>query len=125
MTIYSWKRLFFALLLHPVLFVKFLRLPRSYSSLEEWLVVDKTKCEIVARVIGCKNVDQLNRQQEENMRYRRRFTASFSDWMILSSKEDIHGKQINHIALQYRRRKECHREYEGEQAGLWCYCKKH
>ena len=122
MTRYSWTKLFLLFLLHPTEFARFWALPKTYTSLDEWLDVDKKKCEIVARVLGCKNAASLQKQQEENMEYRKRFTSSFSAWLKYYSGREEQSRAIDDIALKYEARHECHRVYAGKGAGVHCYC---
>ena len=120
---YTWRQLFLKALLHPIYLIQFLWLPRMYSDLDEWLEVDERKSEIVAKIIGCKNVDSLKNQQRENMQYRKKFTNVFSDWMELV-KQPEHSSAISLISERYKRRQMCHRQYRGKDAGVWCYCNK-
>ena len=119
---YTWGQLLLEALSSPIYFIQFLRLPRTYSNLDEWLEIDKIKSEIVAKIIGCKSVDSLNNQQAENMQYRKQFTNSFGEWMRLI-KQPEHQNAIRAISGKYAQKRMCHRQYRGEGAGVWCYCR--
>lgn len=119
---WTWRKVFLEALLHPILFIRFLRLPRTYSNLDEWLTIDEQKSEIVAKVIGCRSVESIKNQQRENMQYRKKFTNSFSDWMKLVKLPE-HSSAISAISEKYERRKMCHRQYRGRDAGVWCFCR--
>lgn|SRR3989338_11163330 len=119
---HTWNALLLKSLFHPVLLVKFLRRPRTYSDLDHWLEIDEQKCEIVAKIIGCNNAESLKAQQKENMSYRQTVATSFEEWM-LRSRCPVHAGAIDAIATQYEVRKMCHRHYDGREAGIWCYCK--
>ncbi len=119
---WTFGQIFLEGLLHPVLFMQFLRLPRMYTDLDEWLEIDEQKSEIVAKVIGCRNVESIKNQQRENMRYRKKFTSSFNEWMSLVKLPEHHNA-ISAISEKYERRSMCHRQYRGEDAGVRCYCK--
>jgi response regulator of citrate/malate metabolism len=120
---YTWKKLLLKLLLRPVQLIKFLRLPRNYKTLDEWLKIDEQKCEIVAKIIECKNVESLKQQQRENMRYRKTITNSFQEWINNFSKDPKHSNMIDEISSQYASRRMCHRKYSEKDAGIVCYCK--
>jgi len=105
--------------------IAFLKLPRSYTTLDEWLAVDEKKCEIVAVIIGCRCVDSLKQQQRENMTYRKTLANSFSEWMGLSSSEPKCAMPITQITKKYSEQRKCHRNYEGIDAGVRCYCDEH
>ncbi|MBI2056524.1 MAG: hypothetical protein HYT37_04080 [Candidatus Sungbacteria bacterium] len=118
---WTWRQIFLRALLHPLLFIQFLRLPRTYSSLDEWLIIDEQKSEIVVKIIGCRNVESIKSQQRENMQYRKKFIDSFDKWMELV-KQPEHSSAIGVISESYMRRELCHRQYRGTEAGVWCYC---
>lgn len=119
---WTWRQIFLRALLHPLFFIQFLRLPRAYSSLDEWLKMDEQKSEIVAKIIGCRNVESIKNQQRDNMQYRKKFTDSFDKWMELV-KQPEHSSAIDAISENYMRGELCHRQYRGNDAGIRCYCK--
>lgn len=119
---WTWLQMFLKALLYPVFFLQFLRLPRMYSELDEWLKIDEQKSEIVAKIIGCRNVESIKSQQRENMQYRKKFTSSFDDWMKLVKRPE-HSDAISAISEKYAQKKACHRQYRGKDAGVRCYCK--
>ena len=119
---YTWRQLFLKALLHPIYFIQFLRLPRTYSDLDEWLGIDELKSEIMVKIIGCRNVESLKSQQRENMQYRKKFTNLFNTWMELVKRPE-HSNAISLISEKYKRRRMCHRQYRGKGAGVWCYCR--
>jgi hypothetical protein len=117
----SWNKLFLLSLLKPKLFLKFLKLPRNYKTLDEWLEVDLQKTDIMAKIVCCKNPESLKQQQRENMEYRKEFTDSFEAWIKVHSKQEVHSEKINDIALEYAVKRNCHRDYKN--GGVVCYCK--
>ena len=118
----KFSSLFFRAILHPYQFIRFLRLPRSYSSLDEWLSIDREKCDIMAKIIKCNNVDSLKQQQSDNMDYRKSVTGSFTEWIKKYSRQKEHSEAIDRIGQKYADRKICHRDYKNHK--VVCYCRK-
>ena len=125
MRYYSWKRFLVALLLRPHLFLAFLKLPRSYTSLDQWLEIDGIKCTIAARAVGCRCPASLWEQQQMNMEFRRSVSNSFNSWMNKIRADPSAGDPIAHISDDFKQQKKCHRRYRSPGAGVYCYCNTH
>lgn len=122
---YGWKEVLLSLLLHPQLFVAFLRLPRRYSTLNHWLEIDEIKCTIVAKAIGCKCAHILWEQQRYNMEFRKLVSSSFAEWMIKKRKNPSLSDPIDTISKEFAIKEKCHRKYRPPRAGVYCYCNTH
>lgn len=125
MRYYSWKKVFLSLLLHPELFIAFLRLPRQYNTLDHWLEIDKIKCDIVAKAIGCKCAHILWEQQCRNMEFRKSVSSSFTKWMSKTRKDPSLKNSIAAISKEFSIQEKCHRQYRPPKTGVYCYCDIH
>lgn len=125
MRYYSWKKVFLFLFLHPKLFIAFLRLPRQYNTLNHWLEIDKIKCALVAKAIGCKCAHILWGQQYRNMEFRKSVSSSFTEWMTKKRKDTSLSHSINTISKEFAMQEKCHRQYRPPKAGVYCYCDVH
>ncbi|MFA5831537.1 MAG: hypothetical protein WC878_06945 [Candidatus Paceibacterota bacterium] len=112
-------------LMHPVLFWRYYQIPKNYVTLDEWMEVDEKECDIFAQIIGCKNAEHLKEQQRENMAIRKMYTNTFAEWMKIDGEpRRIMMESHIEIAEKYRSEGKCHRQYEGKDAGVRCFCKK-
>lgn len=122
MRYYSWKKVFLSLFLRPKLFIAFLRLPREYNTLDHWMEIDKIKCVIVAKAIGCKCASILWEQQCYNMEFRKSVSSSFNEWMAKRREDPSLGNFTDTISKEFATQEKCHRQYRPPKAGVYCYC---
>ena len=120
---YSWKKIFLFLILYPKLFITFLRLPRQYNSLDQWLEIDEIKCVIIAKAIRCKCANVLYEQQCRNMEFRKSVSSSFAEWMIKRGRDPSLSDSITAISKKFAIQEKCHRQYRPPRAGVYCYCR--
>jgi len=125
MKYYSWKKTLLFLLLHPKLFITFLRLPRQYNSLDQWLEIDEIKCVIIAKAIRCKCAHVLYEQQCRNMEFRKSVSSSFAEWMAKKRKNPSLSDPVDAISKKFSIQEKCHRQYRPPKAGVYCYCRAH
>ena len=125
MKIWSWARLEKEFKKHPEHLKAFQEVGDNYTSFEEGFIQDIQKCDIVAAVIGCHCEHDLKKQQKEAMEHRESVCGTPKEWFERLSSDHKYGDQIERIIKRFSKQKRCHRNYEGERAGIRCYCDEH